>query len=180
VRFHDGAHEEQRLGGGRQNVIKGLWSIHAAKPLVADVDTPVTVHLTEPELLRQLETKERPEAFVRWDLVCLYATSARQDQALVQVRHLVRLAGTSEQKAAYYLALGQLLELRYHFVDAALCYLSAAETNPADPSRLRRFEALLENHPEIRHRIPNLMRQLWKCRMAVERAAPYGGKSRTS
>lgn len=180
MRFHDGPHAEQRLGFRRENVIKGLWSIHAAKPLVADADTPVTVHLTEPELLRQLETGERPEVFVRWDLVCLYATTARQDQALVQVRHLVRMAGTSEQKAAYYLALGQLLELRRHFADAAICYLSAAETNPSGPGGLRRFELLLENHPEIRHQIPNFMRQLWKCRMAVERAVPYGVKTQSS
>jgi hypothetical protein len=179
VRFHDGPHKEQRLGIGREKVIKGPWSIHAAKPLVADADTPVTVKQTEPELLRQLETKERPEVFVRWDLVCLYATTAQQDQALVQVRQLVQMAGTPEQKAAYYLGLGQLMELRHHFADAATCYLNAAETNPAGPGGLRHFEALLENHPEIRHRIPNLMRQLWRCRMAVERAAPYGVKTRS-
>ena len=144
---------------------------------MADAGTPVTGKRTEPQLLRQLQTKERPAVFVRWDLVCLYATTARQSQALVQVRHLVDMAGTLEQKASYYLALAQLMELRQHFADAATCYLSAVETNPADPGGLRRLEALLENHPGIRHRIPDLMRQLWKCRMAVERAALHAVKT---
>jgi hypothetical protein len=145
---------------------------------VADAGVPVTVKQTEPELLRQLETKERPEIFVRWDLVCLYATTARQGEALVQVRHLAEMAGTPGQKASYYLALAQLMELRQHFADAATCYLSAVETNPADPGGLRRLEALLESYPGIRYRIPDLMRQLWKCRMAVERAALSAVKTR--
>jgi hypothetical protein len=138
---------------------------------VANAGTPVTGKQTEPQLLRQLETKERPEVFVRWDLVCLYATTARLSQALVQVRHLVGMAGTPEQKASYYLALAQLMELRQHFADATTCYLGAVETNPADPGGLRRLEAFLENHPETRHRIPDLVPRLWGCRMAVERAA---------
>ena len=50
-------------------------------------------------------------------------------------------------------------------------YLGAVETNPADPGGLRRLEAFLENHPETRHRIPDLVPRLWGCRMAVERAA---------
>ena len=149
-----------------------------AKPPVAHAATPITGKLTEPQLLRQLEAKERPEVFVRWDLVCLYATTACQGEALAQVRHLADMAGTPEQKASYYLALAQLMELRQHFADAATCYLSAVETNPADPGGLRRLEALLENYPGIRHRIPDLMRQLWKCRMAVERAALYGVTTR--
>ena len=132
---------------------------------------PVTVKQTEPELLRQLETKERPEIFVRWDLACLYATTARLGEALDQVRHLADMAETPESKVAYYLALGQLMELRQHFADAATCYLGAVETNPAEPGVLRRLEAYLETHPEIRHRIPDLIPRLWKCRMAVERAA---------
>jgi hypothetical protein len=81
------------------------------------------------------------------------------------------MAETPEQKAAYYLALGQLMELRQHFADAATCYLNAVETNTAEPVVLRRLEAYLETHPGIRHRIPDLIPRLWKCRMAVERAA---------
>jgi len=108
---------------------------------------------------------------VRWDLACLYATTARLGQALDQVRHLAELAGTPGQKASYYLALGQLLELRQLFVDAATCYLNAVETNAADPGGLRHLEAFLETHPEIRRQIPDLIPRLWKCRMAVERTA---------
>jgi hypothetical protein len=148
-----------------------------AKPPVAHAATPITGKLTEPQLLRQLEAKERPEVFVRWDLACLYATTARLGQALDQVRHLAELAGTPEQKASYYLALGQLMELRQHFADAATCYLGAVETNPADSAGLRRLEAFLGNHPGIRHRIPDLIPRLWKCRMAAERAALYDVKT---
>lgn len=117
---------------------------------------------------------------MRWDLACLYATTARQADALAQVRHLVELAGTPEQKTSYYLALGQLLELRQHFAAAATCYLSAVEMNPVDPSGLRRLEAFLETHPAIRYRIPDLIPRLWKCRMAIERAARYSVKTATA
>jgi hypothetical protein len=156
-----------------------LRSILVAKPPAAPAATPVTGKPTEPQLLRQLDTQERPETFVRWDLACLYATTARFGEALLQVRHLVELATTPEQKASYYRALGQLLELRQHFADAATCYLGAVEANPADLAGLHRLETFLQTHPAIRHRIPDLIPRLWKCRMAIERAARYGVKAAT-
>ena len=148
-----------------------LQQCRFTKPSVRDAGIPVSREQAEQQLLRQLQTKERPEEFVRWDLVCLYSCTARQGEALVQVRHLVEMAETHEQKASYYLALGQLMELRQHVAEAATCYLGAVETNAADPSGLWRLETLLESYPGIRQEVPDFGRQLWECRMAVEHAA---------
>jgi hypothetical protein len=145
------------------------WPFHFTKSSVLQGGTLMAAEQSEPRLLHQLQTRERPEEFVRWDLVRLYSSTARQNQAFVHVQHLVETAETFEKKAAYHLATGQLMEQQQNFVCAAMCFIRAVQTNAANPRALRRLEALLEEHPEVRQHIPDFELHLMASRKAVER-----------
>lgn len=70
-----------------------------------------------------------------------------------------------------YQNLGISLEGQGRFAGAAFCYASAMRASAVDPRTLRHLEALVDEHPDIVHQIPNLRRHFAACRMAVEYVA---------
>jgi tetratricopeptide (TPR) repeat protein len=63
--------------------------------------------------------------------------------------------------------LGISLEAQDRFAGAALCYMSAMRANAAGPRALNHLQALINEHPDIAHQIPNFRHRLATCRMAV-------------
>jgi tetratricopeptide (TPR) repeat protein len=93
--------------------------------------TPVTAEQAEQLLLKQLETHQRPEEQVLWDLVKLYSQTDRLTEAITQVAKLVAIADTAEKKAACYLAMDCMMEKRLDFEAAIKCYADAMALEPA-------------------------------------------------
>ena len=102
------------------------WSFRFTLPEEPPKDgTPVTAEQAEQLLLRQLETHQRPEDQVLWDLAKLYSQTDRHAESLARVKQLVAISETPEKKARCYLGMGQLMEQTRDY-EAAIRYYSEA------------------------------------------------------
>jgi tetratricopeptide (TPR) repeat protein len=63
--------------------------------------------------------------------------------------------------------LGIALAGQERFEDAARAYVAAVRANAADPRALRHLEQLLEAHPDLEVRVPEIKEELGLCRGAV-------------
>jgi tetratricopeptide (TPR) repeat protein len=94
--------------------------------------TPVTAEQAEQLLLKQIETHQRPQDQVLWDLARLYHQTGRCTEAIARIKQLVAITGSAETKAQCCLAMGQSSE-KLRDYEAAIRYYSEAMTlEPAD------------------------------------------------
>jgi tetratricopeptide (TPR) repeat protein len=92
---------------------------------------PLTVEEAERELNRQLEVADRNPAPILWELARLYNATARQEQALQCLRHLLAAESEVEAKAHCVLALGQTMEQAGDYPSAIRFYREAFAMEPA-------------------------------------------------
>jgi tetratricopeptide (TPR) repeat protein len=110
------------------------WPFRFSLPPTADGGKPVTAEEAEQILLKQLETQERKEEDVLWDLAKLYSLTGRQILAFDCVQRLVEIAENAEKKAACHLAMGQLMEQMQDFGTAIQYYSQALTLEPVNNS----------------------------------------------
>src|ERR1043166_7756226 len=108
------------------------WPFRFSLPPTADGGKPVTAEEAEQILLKQLETQERKEEDVLWDLAKLYSLTGRQILAFDCVQRLVEIAENAEKKAACHLAMGQLMEQMQDFGTAIQYYSQALTLEPVN------------------------------------------------
>jgi tetratricopeptide (TPR) repeat protein len=102
------------------------WPFRFSLPQPPPKDaTPLTAEQAEQELLKQLETRRRPEEKILWDLAVLYSRTGRQEEAFARVQRVVEIVETAEEKAGCCLAMGQLMEQMQRF-EMAIRYYSRA------------------------------------------------------
>ena len=86
---------------------------------------PISAEQAEQLLLKQLETHQRPDEQVLWELARLYSQNGRQEEALTRVKQLVAIVETAEKKAWFFLRMGKLMD-QMHDYEAAIKYYSEA------------------------------------------------------
>jgi tetratricopeptide (TPR) repeat protein len=125
---------------------------------------PVSAQAAEQALLRQLQTKERPEQAVLWDLAYLYSHAGQQNRAFDLVQAVVEKVATLEEKAGCYLAMGQLQEQMKNYEMAIRYYRQALALEPVSERTwyfihnnlgycLNHFGRFAEAEPYCRHAI---------------------------
>lgn len=85
----------------------------------------VTDQQYEQLLLKQLETHQRPDNEILWDLARLYNEAGRKAEALARIKQLASMAPTLEEKAKCFLNMGRLMEQMHDF-EMAIKYYSVA------------------------------------------------------
>ena len=91
----------------------------------------MTAEQAEKLLLQQLATNEHPKEQILFELARLYSQTGRQQEALAQVKQLVAIVKTVEEKAHCYLQMGQLTEQLQDFESAIKYYSEAMLMEPA-------------------------------------------------
>ena len=66
-----------------------------------------------------------------------------------------------------YKNLGLALEAKGHFAEAAELFITATQTDAADPRSLAHLENLISSHPQLELDVPDLLSRLASCREAV-------------
>jgi tetratricopeptide (TPR) repeat protein len=149
----------------------------------------VTAKQAEELLLGQLQTKERAEPEVLWDLACLYSKTGNQERAFALVQQLVEKANSLEEKARFCLAMGQLMEQMGNYEMAVRYYREALALEPVGGGTwyfinnnlgycLNHFQRFAEAEPYLRRAIeidPNRANAFKNLGISLQGQGDYAG-----